>query len=82
MLGLHDNETESGLFVFWRDQQIDMFENTPSWLVQNESTQSLIIINPARLLPNAVTGRRGHPTDNDVANFTFRMTGHNVNYFS
>jgi hypothetical protein len=30
------------------------------------------------LLPNAVTRRWGHVTDDDVANFTFSMTRHDV----
>jgi hypothetical protein len=55
-----------------------MFENTAPWFVQNELAQRLIIINPAGLLPNTVSRRQAHATDNDVANFTFSMTGHDM----
>jgi hypothetical protein len=59
-----------------------MLEHTAPWFVQNELAQRLIIINPAGLFPNTITRRWGHTADDDVANFTFSMTRHDMYDFS
>jgi hypothetical protein len=55
-----------------------MLKHTTPWFVQNELAQRLIIFNPAGLFPDTVTRRWGHPADNDVSNFTFSVTRHDV----
>jgi hypothetical protein len=51
-----------------------MLEDTTPWFVQNELAQGLVIVNPAGLLPNTITRRWGHATDDDVSHFTFSVT--------
>jgi hypothetical protein len=55
-----------------------MLEDTTPWFVQNELAQGLVIVNPAGLLPNTITRWWGHTTDDDVSNFTFSVTGNDV----
>jgi len=55
-----------------------MLEHATPWFVQNEPAQCLVIINPAGLLPYALTRRWGHAADDDVADFSFSMTRYDV----
>jgi hypothetical protein len=58
-----------------------MFENSSTWFIQNELTQSLILLNPAGLLPDTVPWRRRNTSDNDLTNFSLCMTGNYMYYF-
>ncbi len=79
MLGLHDDEAESGLRPDRRHQQVDVLEYTAAGLVQHQVTQALIAGNPAGLLPQARARRRIDAADDNVADFALGMTGHHVN---
>jgi hypothetical protein len=55
-----------------------MLEHTTPWFIQNKLAQGLVIVNPAGLLPNTITRRWGHTTDDDVSDFTFSVTRNDV----
>jgi hypothetical protein len=58
-----------------------MFENSSTWFIQNELTQSLILLNPAGMLPDTLPWRRLNTTDNDLTNFSLCMAGNYMYYF-
>ncbi|MNP78092.1 hypothetical protein D3C76_1756350 [compost metagenome] len=58
-----------------------MPEYTSAWLVEEESTQYIISLDPARLLPKCLPWWWCNPANNDVADFTFGVAANNVNNF-
>ena len=55
-------------------QQIYMTEDSTSWFIQNEISESLIARDPLRLLPKRVTRRRFYAADDYIANLPFGVT--------
>ena len=79
MLRFHDDESVSRLRMLWRDEQIDVLENTAARLVQDELAQAAVGRDPPGLLPQRVAGRRGHATDDHIADFALGMARNDMN---
>jgi hypothetical protein len=50
-------------------------------LVEHEVAQGFILGDPARLRPDGLAGRRRHPADDHIADFTFGMATDHMNDF-
>ncbi|ENS87145.1 hypothetical protein B997_01408 [Brucella melitensis UK3/06] len=56
-----------------------MTEYTAARFVQHKIAQGFVIGDEARLFPYGFTGWRGDTADDDIANFSLRMTADNMN---
>jgi hypothetical protein len=53
-----------------------------SWLVKHKIPQGLILSNPSSLFPQGFSRWWCHPAHYYVTNFTFSMTGYDMNGFA
>ena len=82
MLGLHDDEAESGIRVFRRHEQVNMLEDAASRFIQHKLAQSLILRDPARLLPERFARWWRQPADDHIADFPFGMATDDMDDFA
>ena len=61
-----------------RDEEIDVTKHAAARLVEDESPQTVIFRNPARLFPDGIARRWLDAVYDDVADFAFGMTADDV----
>jgi hypothetical protein len=56
-----------------------MPEHSAAGFIQNETPKLIIRCDETALFPNRIAWRRGHPSDNDITNFTFCVAANHMN---
>ena len=76
----HDDPRDLRSRIFRRHEKVHVPKDPASRLVENKTTQAVILLDEAPLLPDRLAGRRSHPTDDDVSHFTFSVAGDDMNH--